>query len=54
MEGSAVGVVKGNEALLNGVNDAIAAALADGSMDDFVAQANEQASGNIYEGILEG
>ena len=54
VEGSAVGVVKGNEALLNGVNDAIAAALADGSMDDFVAQANEQASGNIYEGILEG
>ena len=54
VEGSSVGVVKGNEALLNGVNDAIAAALADGSMDDFVAQANEQASGNIYEGILEG
>ena len=52
--GSSVRVVKGNEALLNGVNDAIAAALADGSMDDFVAQANEQASGNIYEGILEG
>ena len=54
VEGSSVGVVKGNEALLNGVNDAIAAALADGTMDDFVAQANEQASGNIYEGILEG
>lgn len=54
VEGSAAGVVKGNEALLNGVNEAIAAALADGSMDDFVAQANEQASGNIYEGILEG
>ena len=54
VEGSAIGVVKGNEALLAGVNEAIAAALADGSMDDFVAQANEQASGNIYEGVLEG
>lgn len=52
VEGSAIGVVKGNEALLNGVNEAIAAALADGSMDDFVAEANEQASGNIYEGLV--
>ena len=53
VEGSAVGVVKGNEALLNGVNEAIAAALADGSMDDFVAQANEQASGEIIEGLVD-
>ena len=53
-EGSAVGVVKGNEALLNAVNEAIAAALADGSMDNFVAEAGELASGNIYEGLLEG
>ena len=36
-----------NEALLAGVNEAIAAALADGSMDKFVADANELASGNI-------
>lgn len=53
-EGSAVGVSKGNTALLDGVNAAIAAALADGSMDKFVAEANEQAVGNIYEGLLEG
>ena len=54
VEGSAVGVIKGNDALLAGVNAAIAAALADGSMDKFVAEANEQAVGNIYEGLLEG
>ena len=53
VEGSAVGVVKGNEALLNGVNEAIAAALADGSMDDFVALANEQASVEIIEGLVD-
>ena len=53
VEGSAVGVVKGNEALLAGVNEAIAAALADGSMDDFVVQANEQASGEIIEGLVD-
>ena len=53
VEGSAVGVIKGNEALLAGVNEAIAAALADGSMDSFVAEANELASGNIHEGLLE-
>lgn len=52
-EGSAVGVSKGNTALLEGVNAAIAAALADGSMDKFVAEANELATGNIYEGLLE-
>ena len=53
-EGSAIGVVKGNEALLNAVNAAIADAIADGSMDNFVAEAGEMASGNIYEGLLEG
>lgn len=51
--GSAVGVSKGNEALLAGVNEAIAAAQADGSIDKFVAEANEQASGNIFEGLLD-
>ena len=50
VEGSAVGVSKDNTALLDGVNAAIAAALADGSMDKFVAEANEQMTGNI--GIL--
>jgi len=53
VEGSAVGVVKGNEALLAAVNEAIAAALADGSMDQFVAEANELAAGEKYEGLLE-
>ena len=52
-EGSAVGVKKGNEALLKGVNEAIAAALKDGSMDKFVAEANELSTGEIYEGLLE-
>ena len=51
--GSAVGVSKGNEALLAGVNEAIAAALADGSMDQFVAEANAKAEGTVYEGLLE-
>ena len=49
-EGSAAGVVKGNEPLLNAVNEAIAAAIADGSMDKFVADAGELASGKT--GIL--
>ena len=53
-EGSAVGVSKGNVELLNGVNEAIAQALADGSMSQFVADANELATGNILEGLLEG
>ncbi len=53
VEGSAVGVAKGNEGLLAGVNEAIAAALADGSMDGFVAEANAKAEGNVYEGLLE-
>ena len=50
--GSAIGVSTGNEALLAGVNEAIAAALADGTMDRFVAEANELASGETYEGLL--
>jgi len=53
VEGNAVGVKKGNEALLAGVNEAIAACIEDGSFSKFVADALEQASGNIYEGLLE-
>ena len=45
VKGSAVGVVKDNPALLAAVNLAIAAAIEDGSMDQFVAEANELASG---------
>ena len=52
-EGSAIGVIKGNEALLAGVNEAIAAALADGSMDKFVAEANELSTGEIIEGLID-
>jgi len=53
LAGSAAGVCKDNAALLAAVNLAIAAALADGSMNQFVADANEQASGNTYEGLLD-
>jgi len=52
-EGSAVGISKGNEGLVTAVNEAIAAALEDGSMDQFVADANELASGSVYEGLLD-
>lgn len=51
--GSVVGITKGNEALVAAVNEAIAAAKADGSFDQFVVEANELASGNIIEGLLE-
>lgn len=53
VEGSAIGVSKGNEALLAGVNEAIATALSDGSMDTFVAEAGTLAEGSVYEGLLE-
>ena len=53
-EGSAVGVAKGNAELLEAVNAAVAAALADGSMDQFIAEANELSTGEIIEGLLEG
>lgn len=51
--GSSIGVSKGNAALLAAVNEAIAAAVADGSMDQFVAEANELAAGEKYEGLLD-
>ncbi len=43
-EGSVVGVSKGNEALLAGVNEAIAAAKEDGSFDKYVVDAIELSS----------
>lgn len=52
-EGSAVGVNKDNEILLAAINLIIEEALADGTIDGFVAEANDLASGNIYEGLLE-
>ena len=51
-EGSVVGVKKDNAALLAAVNLAIEAALEDGSMSQFVADANAAASGNTFEGLL--
>ena len=52
-EGSVVGVNRTNEALLAAVNLAIEAALADGSMSAFVAEANELSTGEKYEGLLD-
>ena len=51
-EGSVIGVYKDNGPLLAAVNLAIASALEDGSMSQFVAEANELATGNVYEGLL--
>ena len=51
--GSAIGVVKDNQPLLDAVNEAIAAAVEDGSMDQFVAEANELSAGQTYEGLLD-
>ncbi len=53
VEGSAIGVSKGNAGLLAAVNEAIAQALEDGSLENFVAEANELASGEKYEGLLD-
>ena len=47
-EGSAIGVNKDNAALLAAVNLIIAQALDEGLIDDFVAEANELASGDVY------
>ena len=52
-EGSAIGVAKGNEELPKAVNEAIADALEDGSMDKFIADATELAAGQTYEGTLD-
>lgn len=52
-EGNVVGVSKGNGPLLAAINLCIKDALADGSMEKFVAEASELASGNIHEGLLD-
>lgn len=52
-EGFAIGVSKGNTALLEAVNNAITEAIEDGSIQKFVAEANELATGEKYEGLLE-
>ena len=54
-EGSAIALAKGHEDLLEAVNAVIAEALEDGSMDEYVATAQDLASdeGNVYEGQLD-
>lgn len=51
--GSVVGVSKGNEALLKGVNEAIKACKESGEFDKYVVKANELAGGEIIEGLVE-
>ncbi len=63
-EGSAIAVKKGNEGLLEAVNGVIAAAIEDGSMSDYIAEAMDLASdeehtqeispGEAVEGMTEG
>lgn len=54
-EGSAIALKKGNDALLAAVNDVIATVLEDGSMDEYIATAQDQAADedNVYEGQLD-
>lgn len=52
-EGSVIGVSEGNAPLLAAINLCIKDALADGSLEKFVTEASELASGNIHEGLLE-
>ncbi len=52
-EGSAVGVNKTNDVLLAAINLIIEEILADGTMDQFVVDANTLAAGNVYEGLLD-
>lgn len=53
VKGSSIGVCKDNEALMAAVNEAIAAAKEDGSLEQFIAEANALASGEKYEGLLD-
>ena len=52
-EGSVVGIYRGNTELQNAVNEAIQAAIDDGSMARFVEEANNLAAGSVYEGLLD-
>lgn len=47
-----IAVRKGHPALLSAVNLAISAAQSDGSLDTFIAYANDLAQGEIYEGLI--
>ena len=54
-EGSAIALKKGNEGLLDAVNGVIAQALEDGSMGEYIEEAQALASDeeNTYEGMLD-
>ena len=52
-EGSVIGVSKDSPALLAAINLAIRSAVEDGSMAKFVAEANELAAGEKFEGLLD-
>ena len=54
-EGSAIALNKGNEGLLDAVNGVIAQALEDGSMGEYIEEAQALASDeeNTYEGMLD-
>lgn len=52
-EGSAIGVNKDNAVLLAAINLIIDEAIADGSLQQFVADAVELATGDKYEGVLD-
>ena len=51
--GSVIGVNKGNAALLEAVNAAIKECKDSGEFDNYVYEANELASGDIVEGLIE-
>ena len=51
--GSVLGVTKGNTDLMKYVNEAIAAANADGSFEQFVAEAIALSEGDKHEGLLD-
>ena len=51
--GSVIGVNKGNAALLEAVNAAIKECKDSGEFDNYVFEANELASGDIVEGLIE-
>ena len=51
--GSVIGVNKGNAALLETVNAAIKECKDSGEFDNYVFEANELASGDIVEGLIE-
>ncbi len=53
-EGSAIAIAKGNDAMTAAVNAVINNVLVDGTMDQYIAEAQELATdeGNVYEGQL--